>query len=379
MKRLLLAILFLLLSLPAHAVDIIVGAGQSNISNWESTTYCSTGSASDGANRWTGSAWAAPTSAAECNFLNPIVAQQGATYYVNTAVGGSCLWANAERCGNVGNAWLTSLGARGPLYTAMQNTITATGGTVKTIIWHQGENEGCYQIDEETYYDGLIALFGYFKADYPSAKIAVVLLGRNGCAPSTCGGDDATWTGIRNAQYSAVAATEGAYISGVTADLGMHATELLHYTAAGYQADGSRNAQSWLWQNGYASYGRGPYLSYISRVDSTHIDVHIIHRGGTDYTPTSSITGFTVLNDGTPVTVSSAAQQTTDTIRLTTSSTTWGTTITVRYQYGLNPTITGAVKDNSAATLPLESGSITSETAPATTSHFGGSGVGINR
>ena len=95
------------------------------------------------------------------------------------------------------------------------------------------------------------------------------------------------------------------------------------------------------------------------------------HRGGTDITPASGITGFEVFDNGSGVTIQSAARAATDAVRLTLSrSIVAGHTVTLRYLYGTTPNVSGLVKDNSPLALPLENttGSVT--VSDATTADF---------
>lgn len=102
-------------------------------------------------------------------------------------------------------------------------------------------------------------------------------------------------------------------------------------------------------------------------VDSTHIDVHLTHGLGTDFTPTSDVSGFEVSfdNGATRETPSAAVRQDSDTIRLTITAT--STPALLYYQWGnlppetcgitgqdLNSALDNAVIDNGALSQPLE-------------------------
>ncbi len=80
------------------------------------------------------------------------------------------------------------------------------------------------------------------------------------------------------------------------------------------------------------------------------------HRGGTDITPATGITGFEVFDNGSSVAIQSGVRYASDAVRLTlTSSIAAGHTVTLRYLYGMTPDVSGLVKDNSAPlALPLE-------------------------
>ena len=83
------------------------------------------------------------------------------------------------------------------------------------------------------------------------------------------------------------------------------------------------------------------------------IDVQITHRGGTKLSCAGSrITGFSVLNGDKECKVESVTILDDDTLRLTLEEP--ASTVAVRYMYGLNPDVSGIVKDNTPLALPLE-------------------------
>lgn len=85
----------------------------------------------------------------------------------------------------------------------------------------------------------------------------------------------------------------------------------------------------------------------------TKIDVPLLHDGGTDFTPTTGITGFTALDAaGNALPVESAVRLHATMIRLMMSAET--AVANLRYLYGRNPEVSGIVKDNSALALPME-------------------------
>jgi hypothetical protein len=143
--------------------------------------------------------------------------------------------------------------------------------------------------------------------------------------------------------------------------------DTIHLTAAGFTTHGSRMAQTILYLLGYESYYRGPSIYYFDTPSSNTIDIHLIHTAGTDFTPTTDITGFTVYDGGSAETITSAVRSDAETIRLTIAGTITGT-VEVKYLYGNKPTITGAVLDNTDNTLPLDwNNSVSSEDQTTTT------------
>ena len=261
--------------------------------------------------------------------------------------------------GCVNDYWLNT--ADGSIYDTFADGVAATGGKCEFVVLMGGEMDACASETAAAFGTSLSTLFGRLKTTCGNndLKFIVSLLGR-----TTFYGTDTTWQQVNDAILSFTGSTEGAYLGSVNKDHTPVLNTWVHFDSDGSTKHGQRTAQTVLYILGEETYYRGPYMSWLERVDSTHLDIHIKHRGGTDITPESSITGISVLNDGTPVTVSSAARVDATTIRLTTEEATWGTTITVRNLYGQNPTRTGAVYDNSAMALPLEEGSITAESDP---------------
>ncbi|GAB4389039.1 MAG: hypothetical protein Kow0025_11980 [Thermodesulfovibrionales bacterium] len=244
-----------------------------------------------------------------------------------------------------------------PLFTA---AVDAVGGALEAVIWVQGESDAYAEESEANY----VTYLEEFITDWVRTDITngsgfaylpfiITRLGRDTSAYGT----DASWTAIKNAQLTVGTTYAGCYLGALAVDATL--ADNVHWTAASYITVGQRLGQTIkdIW--GSEAYHRGPSIASADVVDSTHIDVSLTHRGGTDFTPTSGITGFTVLEDGSPVTVSGAARQDASTIRLTLASSLTGGTVTVRYLYGENPTITSLVKDDSALTLPLEEGEVT--------------------
>ena len=120
---------------------------------------------------------------------------------------------------------------------------------------------------------------------------------------------------------------------------------------------GARVANTIKYHFGDATYYRGPYIdsTYYSNEQHTEVVVRIKHRGGTDFTPASGITGFTITNDSVAVQITAANRIAPDKIQLTLASAIPGPDAgELRYMYGKEPKVTGAVKDNSPLALPLE-------------------------
>ena len=242
---------------------------------------------------------------------------------------------------------LSTLDERASVYTTViLPRLSACGSQIGGIVYPQGERDArSGVVTELEYQTSLATLFSYFREDTLDANLPIVV---NYIGKGTSGTDvDTDFQAIRNAQKTVV--DSDPYYYGVSImDVALRDTihDLDHTTRA------ERSAQALLYHYGLVSYYLGPQISGVSVVDSTTLDVNIVHHGGTDFTPTTGITGFEVFDDATPVTISSAVRQSATSIRLGLASAITGTA-SVRYQYGNAPDISGDVLDNSAMVLPL--------------------------
>ena len=125
----------------------------------------------------------------------------------------------------------------------------------------------------------------------------------------------------------------------------------VHWDGNSYGRSGVRGAQSLAWLLGYAA---GPAIftiGSIAIVSATQTDVTVVHGQGTDFTPSSGITGFDINDNGLWVAATGARQDAT-TIRLTHAPATTASR-EVRYQYGGQANVTTPAYDNSSITAPL--------------------------
>lgn len=246
-----------------------------------------------------------------------------------------------------GGRWISG-GAAGNAYTDSAATLTAAGGDCAATIWIQGQADAGSSVSQSTYYTALGQMIALRRTDVGDAAHPYVMV----TFPRyTAGLTDAQVEAIRKAHVQACSDT-GIYRVD-SPDIPLH-SDGIHPTAAGFTTLGQRCAQAVLHALGVASSSRGPSIASVAQVSSTAFDVNLTLRGSaTDFTPTSSITGFRALVSGSPVTISSVSRQSATKVRITLSSTP-ASMPTVDYLYGAAPTITGVVKDNSSLTLPLE-------------------------
>ena len=104
---------------------------------------------------------------------------------------------------------------------------------------------------------------------------------------------------------------------------------------------------------GVAAQYRGPRISSVTQASATDFDVNLTHASGSDFTPTSGITGFRATVAGSPVSISAVARQSASVVRVSLAAAP-GSMPTIGYLYGTAPTVTSVLLDNSALALPLE-------------------------
>ena len=122
-----------------------------------------------------------------------------------------------------------------------------------------------------------------------------------------------------------------------------------------YLKMGYRVAQTVLFILGEETYHRGPSIAGAKLIDPRTIDVRIEHRGGTDFSPVSGITGWEVLANDTSVPLTKVFRHDPQTIRIVLERPLAQKTM-IRYLYGAMPDATHPAVDNSGMSLPLEEG-----------------------
>lgn len=235
------------------------------------------------------------------------------------------------------------------LYGQLLNRITALS-SVEAIFWLQGEADADAGRSQAQYESDLSSHIANLRSDM-GYTVPYILNQLGNLTGSTTG--DAAWQGIRNAQLSR---DNGTNILVCTAhDLVLNADGVHFQSIGGFTLLGPRFSNALAFYLGGSAYYRGPAINSVMYTSGakTAVDVTMTHRGGTDFTPTSGITGFVVLDGGTPATISSAVRQSATVVRLTLSGAVSGTG-TLRYLYGKNPTVSGLVVDNTALALPME-------------------------
>jgi hypothetical protein len=225
-------------------------------------------------------------------------------------------------------------------------------GGVELIIMHQGEADTNDHRTEAQYEADFATMIGNYRQDlYATIPIFICQLGTIELGTNTRTDEDVV--AVRNAQHDL---DNGVNIFMAATAMDQPRLDAVHYTCQGLDAIGGRIAQTIKYYLGAASYYRGPAITSALFVENRNtVEIQIVHRGGNDITPASSITGFSLLSDGLPVSVTSAERISADRIRLTLASVIpQDATAKLSYLWGSDPDTSSIVKDNSSLALPLE-------------------------
>lgn len=332
-------------------IGILVGCtGQSNMEYWFDPLHGTDLTANSLLSAYDGS-WAAPTANGAVSFGNTLISTVGIPVGLfDYGVGGAALNAAAED----GSGYWLDLTANEP-YDSFIDGVTAGGGELEFILWDQGQTDILSQaVSEAQYETDLGTLLTRFESAItaPTGTLNFVIISQARMALGVSTYDDDS-VNIRKAQRDFANDNSNVYISCENTDLSL--TDTYHYTDASYTTVGQRAAQAVLYALGEVTFCQGPYVSAGEQISSTVVDVTIVHRGGSDCTPTgaTSATGFKLYDDGVEETITSVLRQDTTTYRITTSGSLDGY-ITFKYADKAEPSVTNAVKDNTSLTLPLD-------------------------
>jgi hypothetical protein len=237
--------------------------------------------------------------------------------------------------------------------------IDAVGGDAEVIIVRQGEGDA----------HGLQPAAANYKANWLAIHTAIaehvgrtpeqipMLMG----GLASFGGDveeySEAWWGIQSAMRELAAEHPGIVYSHSAVDLPRG--DEFHITEAGLVSSGQRFAYTFAWLSGDLPADPAWSISAIEALSATTTLVTLAHGLGSDFSPSSAITGFEVSTDGDTWIDAVGARQSATTILLSHAALTWPLVHPAdrlgRYQYGSLPDVSGAVHDNSAIGSPLSS------------------------
>lgn len=246
-----------------------------------------------------------------------------------------------------GGQWIP-LAAAGMPYARAKTFLNTITTKVEAAVIVNGETDGAQSVSQATFYAGMGTLITAIRADFGTAGTPIItpLLGKRTDGVI----NDAQAETIRNAQVQK---------AGDTAIYRVERTDLtrnadgIHLDPTGFTNLGIRCAQALSYALGSASYYRGPRLGSVLQTSPTAYVGTLTHDGGTDFTPTSGITGLAAYDGATPVTISSVARASANTIAIT-LATAPAALPSFKIMYGTSPVVTAPLLDNSALALPLE-------------------------
>lgn len=241
----------------------------------------------------------------------------------------------------------------GSIYRRFIDGVNTTGGALEYVIWMQGEADAARgTVSQEEYREALerlvndgIRLDIQNGSSRPQLPFLIIPLVKR---PS---GKDAPCQWIRDAQMDSLETIRECHLATLSLDLENRGRQ--HLAPTSYTTLGVRTAQTILYLLDQVPYHRGPAISIVSRVSDRIIDVTIAHRGGTDFTPWTDVTGFEVTSDKQPLPIAVVSRKDGNTIRIHLETPAAGN-VNLRYLYGAHPDTSNPIRDNTDLRLPLE-------------------------
>ncbi len=239
--------------------------------------------------------------------------------------------------------------------TAAINAVIAAGG-VDFIISGVGFNDA-YQADgvvtsQASHQAKLESIFNRIRTGINQPNVPVFIMGSQKYTGTATSKPNDMYTWVRAAEI-AVADSAPNYWYAHSYDLAQ-LSDGIHQTNASYLIHATRGASNIIRFLAGQAVERGPRVTGLTAVYNTVTDITLTHSSGSDFTPTSAITGFELSFDNfaTIASVSSAVRQSGSKVRLTHIAS-GGAAPAVRAIYGGNPVTTASLHDNSAQTLPI--------------------------
>ncbi len=228
------------------------------------------------------------------------------------------------------------------------------GGDFEFIHWNGGENQFQYSaatLTESVYLDWFVTLQNKAKALTGRTVMPVYV--------SSIGRNTTTANGVQNWPLQQRTYIDAANCLNdfhfVCNNMDQTTVDGTHKDVASCLREGQRVGQSILFLKGISATPVSPwFITDATITNATTTRITMVHSAGTDFTPTTGITGFEVSGDGgaTWVTPSAAVRFDATHIDLTHSSFNTALRI-IRYQWDSEPDISACVKDNSAIQSPL--------------------------
>ena len=236
---------------------------------------------------------------------------------------------------------------------------TGLGG-VDLVIVQQGEGDGANGTVGVT---PIGATKGLWKSNWTTISnqisalagrtIPVLFIGLSTFGGTQAANSDAQWSAVQAGIKELSDEYAHMYYSHSMYDATL--IDTYHYDGASYGRSGKRAASLGATVLGGSGGLAAWFITNMSVVSATQTDVTVAHALGTDFTPTTGITGFSISNNNgaTWESPSAAVRQSSTVVRLTHSDLGLVVDRQLRYLYGTAPVITGLVIDNSTAATPL--------------------------
>ena len=235
----------------------------------------------------------------------------------------------------------------GPIYQYGKNMVAGLEGKVDAVVDIRGESDAAGSVTQANFYAGLGTLYSTTRTDFGNANLPIVqvILGNAGSY-----WNDAQGEVIKQAQVQRGADANMYRVECYDAPL---SGDLLHRSATGYAIVGRRWALAVAKALGLAANYRSPRIATVSQVSSTVFDANLIYEVGSDFTPTSGITGLRVTDSVTSavLTPTSVVRQSPTAIRITLGS---APANPIRVAAGYGATTTTNFASNGVLPLPLE-------------------------
>jgi len=234
-------------------------------------------------------------------------------------------------------------------YTALMSRITASGINPAYILWHHGEGDANTASPAiSTYRNALNQIHADLAADTGKtvSSLSMVCSSLATVTDGSFSQPDSSWATIQEALAGVNTSYPNIHYS--HSNMNAALVDGVHWDGPAYGRSGARYARTVQVLMGLQSTRPRWYATAAERFSTTETDITVVQGMGTDFTPTSGITGFEVSDDnGANWETATGERIDATTIRLTHSD--FGTVERlIRYQYGKAPNVSGAVVDNSS-------------------------------
>ncbi|MCJ8293355.1 MAG: hypothetical protein MJK15_03020 [Colwellia sp.] len=265
---------------------------------------------------------------------------------LNTCVDGRALLTENETSAN-NFVWTPSSPLSNPLYTAIIDGVAALEGIDFHISLGCSTDARIHAVTPATFKSELIDFYADIRTRLGQANLPTIVIP---VGQRTDADSQSAWEDVKQAQFEVANEDVNNYYT-THYDLplrdAVHLADPSGIILAGRM---SNLILTTLYSKGLD--WRLPLITTATMLSSTETLINIEQGDGTDFTPTSGITGFAVSTDGVDFspTITAAVRQDATTIKLTHAP----LTITnYRYMYGALYDLTGVVLDNSSINLPI--------------------------